>query len=130
MTVYEIFHLVKRLFVWTSDTERWQTAEHWTSYADDAERGLIIRDDCDAFALTCVELCVRAGMHPADLAVVFCRTETGEAHLVGRYRNTVLDNRQRRVLLMCRIPYVWQSEMKMSMRGTWLTVDASTGESQ
>ncbi len=115
----DVFKQVKNLFIWQSDQENYNLPEHWKSYADDVEAGRAFRQDCDGFALTCAELLIRQGADPADVRLVFCRTETGEYHLVCIADQMVLDNRQRAVWHWTQIRYDWISSMRMDNLGVW-----------
>lgn len=118
-SIHSIHHRVLRLFTWAPDKETFGTPEHWQSFADDVETGKAFHGDCDNFALTCAELCHRAGYAPEDIQLGLCRTETGEMHLVAIVGPDCLDNRRRWVVPWRRIPYQWIRTMRMSEIGTW-----------
>ncbi len=73
--------------------------------------------DCDSFALWCRNRLREQGVE-ADL--VFCRTETGAAHLVCSVGGWVLDNRHRWVMRRDDLEYEWLS--LGTPAGTWLKI--------
>ena len=118
--IQDVFSKVKGLFIWTSDADQFSGRfDDWRSYADQVERGETIRDDCDAFSMTCAELLVRAGVDPNVIQLVACKTETGENHLVCVADGWLMDNRQRTVWPWTQLDYKWESSMKMSEPGVW-----------
>lgn len=115
-----VFRQVHQHFVWTSDQEVWSVPEHWTSYADEVERDEIFRDDCDAFAMTAVDILMRKGIEPENCYLATCWTETGEYHAVGIVHGWLLDNRMRTLRPWSSIPgYKWHTSMRLSEKGTW-----------
>jgi predicted transglutaminase-like cysteine proteinase len=109
-------------FVYTPDKQLHPDYfDHWQSHADEVEQGLIFRDDCDGFAMTCAELLTRAGVDRSKVRLAFCRVETGEGHLVCVCDGWVLDNRQRKIKRWESLPYEWISSMRMDEPGTWRT---------
>lgn len=115
-----VFDKTHRLFVWKADEDVYGTPEHWTSHADAVEREEIFFDDCDGFAMTCVELLLREGINPEDMRLVTCWTETNEYHAVAIVHGWLLDNRMRRMYPWPAVPYKWHKSMKMSAPGLWL----------
>ena len=79
------------------DSVQYQRPEFW-------QAGLI--GDCEDFALWCRQELAQRGI-ASDL--VFCRTETGEGHLVCSVDGWVLDNRHRFVTRRDDLPYQWIS---------------------
>jgi len=115
----KIHQQVKSHFIWTSDMENYGVPEHWRSYADEIEKGDVIRDDCDAFALTCAELLIRQDADKNDIYLIFCLTETGGGHLICVYDGWVLDNRQRDIIAWDKLPYTFIKSMQLAEVGTW-----------
>ena len=93
--------------------------DHWQSHADEVERGQTFRDDCDGFALTCAEILIRKGAESKDVKLIYCKTETGGAHLVASWESWILDNRQRFPMYWENIPYEWIKSMRLSEKGIW-----------
>lgn len=132
-TAADIFADVRRRFTWVADEEQFEKGDDWRSYADEVERGEPVRDDCDAFAVTCAELAVRYGIDPARVRVALCLTEVGQRqavppaydHMVcliddaGDGYTLVLDCRQRAPVAWDRLGYRWCSSMRLSERGVW-----------
>jgi len=119
MTPQDIHQRVLRLFIWTPDQIQYGAWDHWTSHADAIERGEIIRDDCDGFAMTCAELAVRAGIEKSAIRLATCSVETGEYHCVAIVSGWALDNRERRAKVWGTLPYHWRASMKLSDPGIW-----------
>ena len=90
------------------DQVRYQRPEHW-------QLGLV--GDCEDFALWCRHELELLGVR-SDL--VFCRTETGEGHLVCSVQGYILDNRHKWVMRRDDLPYTWISLGKPD--GTWLEI--------
>lgn len=120
-----VFDKTHRLFVWKADEEVYGTPEHWTSHADAVEREELFFDDCDGFAMTVIELCIRMGIKPENCRLALCWTETNEYHAVAIVHDWLLDNRMRTLRPWVTVPYRWHKSMKMSAPGLWLdaTVD-------
>jgi predicted transglutaminase-like cysteine proteinase len=91
---------VKFGFEYRTDLEQYDDVEHWV-IPDDVES---VTGDCEDFALACRKLCRQKGI-PSRL--VFCKTETGEAHLVLECRGYILDNRYDRVRTNNSLDYQW-----------------------
>lgn len=125
MTPHDIHKRVLRRFIWTPDQEQYGVPEHWTSHADAIERGEIIRDDCDGFAMTCAELAVRSGTDKSLIRLATCFVETGQYHCVAIIGGMVLDNRQRRVVAWSLLPYRWDKSMVLSEPGVWRKMEAT-----
>ena len=113
------FKQVRSLFIWQCDRVTFGVPEDWRSHADQVERGEVFFDDCDGFALTCAELLTRRGIPREFIRLAFCRTETGEGHLVCIANELTLDNRQRHTWHWTHLPYEWISSMRMDEIGTW-----------
>jgi len=96
--------------------------DHWMSHADTIESGIVFRDDCDGFALTCAELLIRRGANSEDAKIIFCRTETGGGHLATAWRHWILDNRHRTIMYWDDLPYEWVKSMAMNEKGIWRKV--------
>lgn len=85
----DIHKRIKDRFVYKSDISVWGKSEHWERYDQIPEVGLII-GDCDCFALACRRECRKQGI---SSRLVYCKTETGEGHLVLSADIYILDNR-------------------------------------
>lgn len=97
-------------FDYTSDIEERGVFEHWVDLdelagLDDMGRGEF-DDDCDGCALACRFRCRELGY---ESRLVFCRTETGEGHLVLEVDGWILDNRSKWVRKRDDVPYDWIS---------------------
>ena len=94
--LHQIFEHVKNRFTFTpQDVERWASAEELTGE---------VSSDCNDFALACRAACRAAGI---ESRLVYCKTETGEGHLVLSCAGWILDNRQRQVVSRARLSYEW-----------------------
>lgn len=116
-----------RLFQYTFDEHQYMVEEHWTSHADAVERGENFKDDCDGFACTMAELLLRRGVSAADIKLIYCITETGEAHLVcgvdGDDTTYIAENRYNRVYDWQKRPgYRWMYFMHLDDKGVWRKV--------
>ena len=80
--------VLDRAHRYVEDITQYQRPEHWT---------VSLTGDCEDFALWCRQELLSIGI-VSDL--IFCRTETGEGHLVCSVDGYVLDNRYKWV--MCR----------------------------
>lgn len=96
--------------------------DRWISFADQVERGEIFHGDCDDVSLTTAELSIRRGADPAVTRLIYCRTETGGAHLVTGVGHWILDNRHRTVMYWKDLPYEWITAMVMNEKGIWRKV--------
>jgi len=121
------------LFHYVHDDKNYQMTEHWTSHADDVNKGRQFEDDCDGFALTCAELLIEAGVPKDQIKAIICTTETGEGHLVCGLDygdNTyILENRYRFVYNWkeaTRIGYKWHYYMSFDEPGVWNQVTNAT----
>ena len=85
----EIFISVKGRFVWVSDNELWERLEHWESYDQINDMG-ILYGDCDCFAMACRKQCRKLGI---PSRIVYCKTETGGGHAVLESSGWILYNR-------------------------------------
>jgi predicted transglutaminase-like cysteine proteinase len=130
--IEDVFNRVRQVFVWTADKEVFSVDEHWTSFKHMIDAGAhYVRDDCDAFAMTCLDLLADAGVPRDRLRAIECDTEQGERHLVaGVDHDTgtwILDNRQRRVLDYSTMRgYRWLRSMHLSEAGTWRHIGVAT----
>lgn len=91
-------------FIYVPDAEQFDMIEHWPGEDTIPDPPAVFKDDCDGFALACRKHLKKLEI-PSDL--VFCKTETGEGHLVCSVEGWILDNRQRTVLRRDDIPYKW-----------------------
>ncbi len=91
------------------DRDQYGVSEHWA--AD-------LAGDCEDFALWCRGQLDQQGL-AADL--VYCKTETGEGHLVLHVSGWILDNRHRWLQCQDDLPYQWISMSQPG--GTWHTVE-------
>jgi len=114
-----VFRQVHNQFVWTADEEVYQVPEHWTGSPDVIEAGEILRDDCDGFAMTCVELLLRHGIEPENCRLATCWTETNEYHAVAVVHGWLLDNRMRTLRPWSTLPYKWHKSMRLEWPGEW-----------
>lgn len=115
------FQRTHRHHIWQADQKTFKVPEFWSSLADEVELGEIFYGDCDNFALTSVDLCLRQGIDPSKLWIATCWTElpTREYHAVGGVGNIVLDNRQRRLLQVNDLGYKWHRAMRLDEKGVW-----------
>lgn len=100
---HELINLLQSLLddahaghTYVPDAQQFGQQEFW-------QPGLI--GDCEDFALWC-----RAALkerHALDADLIFCRTETGEGHLVLCRDGFVLDNRHPYVTRRDALPYEW-----------------------
>lgn len=100
--INEIFQDVRSHFIWRPDPE-WEIQykdgtlkikDHWDLMEPD-ENGTL-RGDCEDFALYCSKMCKeQLGISKKNRTLTFCRTETGEGHMVVEILGYILDNRQR-----------------------------------
>ena len=79
------------------------------------------KDDCDGKALACRYQCRKVGI-PNRL--VFCRTETGEYHLVLAVEGYILDNRSRWVKPRDDVPYTWIKISGLEKGDPWHLIKA------
>jgi len=120
----EVHKRVHAHFVWTSDSEVWNRAEYWSQFADAVERGDVTREDCDGFAMTCLELLARTGIEPKRLRLVACFLR-GMGHAIAAVdignETWILDNRYRSGMLLRwgEAPYRYHSAMRYSAPGKW-----------
>ena len=70
------------LFVYVHDQKQYNIPDHWTSHAAAVNGNVPFEDDCDGYACTAAELLAQAGIPKELILLVYCQTETGEAHLV------------------------------------------------
>jgi predicted transglutaminase-like cysteine proteinase len=91
---------VKGGFGYRTDLEQYNDVEHWV-IPDDVEN---VTGDCEDFALACRKVCRREGI-PSRL--VYCLTETGEAHLVLECAGYILDNRYDCIKTNTSLDYQW-----------------------
>ena len=126
---YKIHSLVKSKFTYVHDSKQYMMNEHWTSHAEEVLQGDNFKDDCDGFALTCAELLIREGVDNQDVSVIYCETETGEAHLVCGIvtdgTTYILENRYNYIYDWKTKPnYQWFYFMKFDDVGQWFKVNA------
>ena len=110
-------------FRYTTDQEQFGKSEDWRSAIDAVRKKAAWRDDCDGHALTAAELAVEDYDVPkADVALVYCKTETGGGHLVcflsSPTSTWVIDNRQRAIWSPGQIRYKWISGLTIG-ESTW-----------
>ncbi len=86
----EIHANVKRRFIYKSDMDIWGKSEHWESYDQIPDDGLI-EGDCDCFTMACRKECRKLNI-PSRL--IHCLTENKIGHLVLSVDKWILDNRQ------------------------------------
>ena len=123
----KVHSLVESKFTYIHDDKQYMMNEHWTSHAEEVLQGDNFKDDCDGFALTCAELLITEGIDKKEVSVIYCETETGEAHLVcGIYsdgKTYILENRYGNVYDWKDKPkYVWKYFMKFDEPGQWFKV--------
>mgnify|MGYP001106026590 FL=1 len=123
----KVHSLVESKFTYIHDDKQYMMNEHWTSHAEEVLQGDNFKDDCDGFALTCAELLITEGIDKKEVSVIYCETETGEAHLVcGIYsdgKTYILENRYGNVYDWKDKPkYVWKYFMKFDDPGQWFKV--------
>jgi predicted transglutaminase-like cysteine proteinase len=117
--IRDTFREVHNHFVWAPDMEVFGEPEHWSSLADNVERGEVFKGDCDNFAMTCAELLLRRGIEPVNIRLALCWTETAEYHAVCIAHGELLDNRQRRLRHWASVPYRWHRSMRLDKPGEW-----------
>lgn len=105
--VVQTFHLAKHQFNYCADIAAFGKVEYWLGSDEIKEQlshhGCLI-GDCDDFASLCIML-LRSQQIPARF--VFCRTETGEGHLVAEVDGWILDNREQEVARRDDLNYEW-----------------------
>lgn len=106
-------------FVYTADL-----TEDWRSRIEALRAHREWRDDCDGYAITASQCAIEdIGVDPVLVLWVFCRTETGDGHLVCLIEEDgtalAVDNRQRAAWEWSRLPYKWISAMRLSDPGVW-----------
>ena len=126
-TVKELHETVFRLFTYRFDKHNYLVEEHWTSHADAVERGEGFVDDCDGYACTTAELLLRRGVSAEDVKLIYCITETGEAHLVCGVDTVettwIAENRYNYVYdWNKRSGYRWMYFMRLDDKGVWRKV--------
>lgn len=104
----QVLDLAHRGHRYLTDRELHGVLEHWD---------VALIGDCDSFALWCRQELARRGI-ASDL--VFCRTETGEGHLVCSVQGHILDNRHKWVMRRDDLPYTWVSIGKPD--GAWFSI--------
>ena len=124
----KVHSLVESKFTYIHDDKQYMKNEHWTSHAEEVLQGDDFKDDCDGFALTCAELLITEGIDKKVVSVIYCETETGEAHLVCGIavdgKTYILENRYGNVYDWKDKPkYVWKYFMKFDEPGQWFKVD-------
>lgn len=122
--VEELQEKVFRLFSYRFDEHQYMVEEHWTSHADAVENNEVFTDDCDGYACTMAELLLRNGVPASDIKLIYCITETGEAHLVCGVDSLddtyIAENRFRRVYPWQSKPgYQWKYMMTLDDKGVW-----------
>ncbi len=112
------------LFTYVYDKDQYMQEEHWTSHAQAVNENRGFRDDCDGYACTAAELLVEAGIPRENIKLVYCKTETGEGHLVCGVSSDsttyIIENRFSVVYDWKRkTNYQWIYFMELSEPGTW-----------
>ena len=85
---FEIFDRVKDGFVYTKDMDQYGFREDWR-FPTDFDN---VVGDCDDFAIACRALLKENGH---DCRLLYCKTETGEGHLICAVGKLALDNRMK-----------------------------------
>ena len=93
---------------YVSDKKQYGISEHWAE-------GLV--GDCEDFSLWCRERLKEQGIE-SDL--VYCKTETGEGHLVCSVEGWILDNRHPWLMRRDDLDYKWLRIGKPD--GTWYEI--------
>ena len=114
-TVEQIFDQVRENFIYTPDQEQFQVRDDWRHHAGELDNPW--RDDCDGFAVTCVEVAAREGYAPDRIMLALCWTETDSYHAVAIIDGMVLDNRQRSVWPYTALNYRW--DKARTLNGEW-----------
>jgi len=112
------------LFIYTPDSKQYNQEEHWTSHAKAVKANLLFKDDCDGYAATAAELLVEAGIPKESIKLIYCKTETGEAHLVcgvSSDTNTyIIENRYHAIYeWKQKHGYKWMYFMSLARPGEW-----------
>jgi len=128
----KVHSMVDKKFIYVSDKKQYMVNEHWTSHAEEVLQGDDFKDDCDGFACTCAELLIREGVDRSEVSVIYCETETGEAHLVcgivAESSTYILENRYNYVYdWKSRPGYKWFYFMKFDDVGQWFKVKNTSG---
>jgi len=84
----KIFKSAIKRFKYVTDQERYGQVDRWVLPVP-GFRGRIV-GDCEDFALYCRKLCRAAGF---KTRLVYCNTESGEAHCVLYIKGYIMDNR-------------------------------------
>jgi predicted transglutaminase-like cysteine proteinase len=99
--------------------------EEWACHADSVEAGVVFKDDCDGFALTCAELLLRRGVPKSEVSLIMCHT-SGGGHLVcGLAANGttwILDNNRHYIYDWVDSRYSWKFFMNLEDRDRWRNV--------
>ena len=112
-TLQSVLELAHSQHEYRYDIDQYGKIEHW-------EVGLV--GDCEDFALWCRQQLDDYGI-PSDL--VYCKTETGEGHLVLHVYGWILDNRHRWVMRQDDLPYEWLRIGKPD--GRWWLIKSTEG---
>jgi len=112
------------LFIYTTDEKQYNQKEHWTSHANKVKANLLFKDDCDGYAATAAELLIEQGISRNNIKLIYCTTETGEAHLVcGVSSDTdtyIIENRYHAVYeWRSKFGYKWLFFMALDKPGEW-----------
>ena len=103
-----IFKKIKNRFIYKKDIEVWDTMEHWESYKEIPEEGLIV-GDCDCFALACRKECRKLNV-PSRL--VFCKVNVNGlwlGHLVLESFGFIFDCNRNDIISKQKLLYKWVS---------------------
>ena len=119
LSVSDIDRAVRSFFVYVPDGIEYQLPEDWRSHEKAVRSGDIFRGDCDDFALTAAVIAKQEGYDPADIRIVFCKTETGGGHLVCFIGDQMIDNRMRGAVPVTFPRYEWISAMSLAEPQVW-----------
>lgn len=86
----EVHSRIFKGFRYTYDKDKFGVTEYW-DVPENLDR---VVDDCDGFAMAC-----RVALTEKEIPnrLIYCKTETGEGHLVCAVGNFILDNRYPKV---------------------------------
>ena len=115
-------------FEYQSDESKFGQVEHWMvagEIYDELSRFGMVAGDCDDFAAICVGMCRKHGL---PTRYVFCKTETGEGHLVCEVEGWIFDNRYTDVVSKDDLPYRWLSISGYSANDPWHLITSAEGD--
>ena len=64
-------------FIWTPDQEVYGRSDDWRPQVEVVKADEIIRDDCDCFAMTTMQMCAEGGIMLQKLRLILCHVPDG-----------------------------------------------------